>query len=292
MTKELAPLVNQFKTSDTFKIVENDSNVERAGEILSSMREFFNSGATLSYDFRKTQLKKFHKAIKDNEKGINEAIRKDMGKSDFEILSTETGLTLFETSYAIKHLKGWMKKKKAKTPFYNFGNKSYRYPSPRGVALIIGPWNYPFQLIMVPLIGAIASGCCSILKPPDFAYDTSKIIKKIISETFDEKYIKVIEADGSGTQKLLELQWDHIFYTGGTKIGKLIYEQASKNLTTVTLELGGVNPCIVDKNANITKAIDSIMFGKWINLGQTCLAPNHIYVHQAVREKFINDLMK
>lgn len=292
MAKIVEEPIEHIKNADTFKIVQNDSAIDRAEELLTAMRDYFTSGATLSYKFRKTQLQKFHTAIKDNEEEINKAIRVDMGKSDYEILSTETGLTLFETSHALKHLKKWMNKKKAKTPFFNYGNKSYRYPSPKGVVLIIGPWNYPFQLIMVPLIGAIAAGCCAIVKPPDYAFETSKVIKKIISATFDDRYIKVIEADGSGTQKLLELQWDHIFYTGSTRIGKAIYEQAAKNLTTVTLELGGVNPAIVDKKANIGKAIDSIMFGKWINLGQTCLAPNHIYVHESIQEQFTKGLLK
>ena len=286
MTKVLQQPIHQIK------IVQNDNNLERSGEIVNSMREYFKTGATLPFEFRREQLKKFHNAIKNNEKGIYEAIRKDMGKPDYEILSTEVGLTLMEISFAIKHLKGWMKKKKTKTPFFNYGTKSYRYPTPKGVVLIIGPWNYPFMLVMNPLIGAIAAGCCAVVKPPDFAFETSKIIQKILHETFDENYIIVIEADGSGTEKLLDLQWDHIFYTGSTRIGKLIQEKATKNLTSVTLELGGINPAIVDKTANIGKAIDSIMYGKWINLGQTCLAPNHIYVHEKIKEKFTSELIR
>ncbi len=292
MTKVLEQSIDQIKNADSFKIVQNDSDLDRLDEIIASMRAYFNSGATLPYDFRKTQLKKFYKAIKDNEKGIFDAVRKDMGKPDYEILVSETGVTLLETTFALKHLKGWMKKKKAHTPFYNFGTKSYRYPSPKGVVLIIGPWNYPFQLVMVPVLGAIAAGCCVVIKPPDYAYETSKIIKKIISETYTENYVKVIEADGPGTEKLLQGKWDHIFYTGGTRVGKIVYQHAVENLATVTLELGGVNPTIIDKNANLGKALDSIMFGKWLNLGQTCIAPNHIYIHEAIQEKFTNGLIK
>ena len=172
MTRVLQEPIHQIKNSENFKIVQNDSNLERSGEIVNSMREYFKTGATIPYEFRREQLKKFHKAIKNNEKGIYEAIRKDMGKPDFEILSTEVGLTLMEISFALKHLKGWMKKKKTKTPFFNYGTKSYRYPSPKGVVLIIGPWNYPFMLVMNPLIGAIAAGCCAVVKPPDFAFET------------------------------------------------------------------------------------------------------------------------
>ena len=292
MTKAVDYQIDQIKNSETFKIVQNDTDLDRIEEIVANMRKYFNTGATLPYEFRKKQLKKFYKAIDDNEKAIFDAVRTDMGKPDYEILISETGVTKLETSFALKHLKGWMKKKKAKTPFYNFGTKSYRYASPKGVVLVIGPWNYPFQLVMVPVLGALAAGCCVVIKPPDYAYETSKIIKKMISENFDENYVKVIEADGSGTEKLLQQKWDHMFYTGGTRVGKIVYQHAVKNLTTVTLELGGVNPAIIDKNVNIGKAVDAIMFGKWLNLGQTCIAPNTLYIHEDVQEEFTQKLLK
>jgi aldehyde dehydrogenase (NAD+) len=284
--------LNQLKNSETFKIVPNDKDLERSGEIIEKMRDFFNTGETLTYEFRKTQLKKFYQAIKNNEKGVYEAVRKDMGKPDYEIMTSELGLMYYEITHAIKNLKKWMKKKKAKTPFYNFGTKSYRYATPKGVTLIIGPWNYPFMLAFNPLVGAIASGCCAVIKPPDFAFETSKTIDKIVNEAFDEKYIKVIEGDASAAQKLLEFKWDHIFFTGSTRVGKIVQEAANKHMTTVTLELGGPNPTIIDKTANIGKTIDSIMYGKWINLGQTCLAPNHLFVHESIKDKFLSEFIR
>ena len=142
-----------------------------------------------------------------------------------------------------------------------------------------------------PLIGAIAAGCCVVIKPSDFAYETTNIIHKIISETFHDKYIKVIKGDAEASQKLLDLKWDHIFFTGSTRVGKIVHEKSSKNLSTVTLELGGLNPTIVDKSANIKKAVDSIAIGKWLNLGQSCLAPNHIYVHEEIQEEFLKKLI-
>jgi aldehyde dehydrogenase (NAD+) len=259
--------------------------------LFNRQKEFFNSNQTKDYEFRLNQLKKLKLVIKQHENEISKALYEDLNKSSMEAYTTEIGFVLNSIDTSIKYLKKWMKPKKVKTPMFMFGSKSYILHEPLGVVCIIGPYNYPFQLIIEPLIGAIASGNTAMVKPSEFTVETEKIISKIISKTFDEKYIKVITGGKEVTSNLLDLKFDHIFFTGSQTVGQIVYEKASKHLTPVTLELGGKSPTIVDKTANLKIAARRIMFGKLINAGQTCVAPDYIYVEKEIHSKFI-DLLK
>lgn len=258
--------------------------------ILKRQQKFFSQDYTKPYDFRIRQLNRLSKAIKDNEQKILEALKKDLNKSSFEAYSTEIGFTLHSIRKTIKRLKKWMKTKKVKTPFYQFYAKSYIQYEPLGSVLIIGPYNYPFHLVIEPLIGAIAAGNTAIIKPSEFASHTETVVKAIINNTFDEHYIHCVQGDYKVTQTLLTFKFDHIFFTGSTRVGQIVYEAAAKNLIPVTLELGGKSPTIVDETANIDVAARRIVFGKFINAGQTCIAPDYLYVHSSVKKDLIRAL--
>lgn len=260
--------------------------------VFNKQKEFFDSNQTKDYEFRINQLKKLKLAIKQNEKEISKALYKDLNKSSIEAYTTEIGFVLISIDYTIKHLKKWMRPKKVKTPIFMFGAKSYILNEPLGVVCIIAPYNYPFQLAIEPLIGVIASGNTAIIKPSEFTVETEKILTKIISETFDEKYIKVVTGGKEVASSLLDLKFDHILFTGSATVGQIVYEKASKHLIPVTLELGGKSPTIVDKTANLKIAAKRIMFGKLINAGQTCVAPDYIYVEKEVHDEFINLCME
>lgn len=260
--------------------------------IKEKQKEFYKTGKTISYEFRLNALKRLKEAIINNEDKIYEAVYNDLNKSKGECFMTEVGLVLSDLNYQIKHLGKFMKPKKVKTPLAQFKSKSFISPHPYGNVLIISPWNYPILLSLGPLIGAIASGNTIILKPSEYSPHTSNILKEIISNTFDEKYISVILGDKTIASSLLEEKWDYIFFTGGTKVGKLVYESASKNLTPITLELGGKSPVIVDKTAKIDLACKRIIFGKFTNCGQTCVAPDYILVDNKIKDLFINSLIK
>ena len=205
---------------------------------------------------------------------------------------TEIGMVLDEIKYNIKHLAKWAKKKYVSTPLSQFPARSYRIPEPRGLVLIISPWNYPFLLSIQPLIGAIAAGNCVIIKPSEYSVNTSKLLKKILTEIYSEAYVTVVLGEKEVAQELLKEKFDYIFYTGSTKIGKIVMEAAAKNLTPVTLELGGKSPCIVDEKCNVELAAKRIAYGKILNSGQTCVAPDYVFVHQNVKEQFLNCLIK
>ncbi len=260
--------------------------------IKEKQKEFYKTGKTISYEFRLNALKRLKEAIINNEDKIYEAVYNDLNKSKGECFMTEVGLVLSDLNYQIKHLGKFMKPKKVKTPLAQFKSKSFISPHPYGNVLIISPWNYPILLSLGPLIGAIASGNTIILKPSEYSPHTSNILKEIIGNTFDEKYISVILGDKTIASSLLEEKWDYIFFTGGTKVGKLVYESASKNLTPITLELGGKSPVIVDKTAKIDLACKRIIFGKFTNCGQTCVAPDYILVDNKIKDLFINSLIK
>ena len=260
--------------------------------IKEKQKEFYKTGKTISYEFRLNALKRLKEAIINNEDKIYEAVYNDLNKSKGECFMTEVGLVLSDLNYQIKHLGKFMKPKKVKTPLAQFKSKSFISPHPYGNVLIISPWNYPILLSLGPLIGAIASGNTIILKPSEYSPHTSNVLKEIISNTFDEKYISVILGDKTIASSLLEEKWDYIFFTGGTKVGKLVYESASKNLTPITLELGGKSPVIVDKTAKIDLACKRIIFGKFTNCGQTCVAPDYILVDNKIKDLFINSLIK
>ncbi|MCD4827547.1 MAG: aldehyde dehydrogenase [Acholeplasmataceae bacterium] len=258
--------------------------------IFNKQKAFFNSNQTKDYEFRIKQLNKLKDVIKNNEEAITQALFDDLGKSSVEAYTTEIGFVLNSIEATLKKLKKWMKPKKVKTPLFMFGSKSYIMQEPLGVICIIGPYNYPFQLVIEPLIGAIASGNTAIIKPSEFTVETEKIIKKIINENFDQNYLSVVTGGKEATSELLDLKFDHIFFTGSAFVGQIVYEKASKHLIPVTLELGGKSPTIVDQSANLVLAARRIVFGKLINAGQTCVAPDYIYVHRSVHDDLISYL--
>lgn len=266
--------------------------MEEILNIFNKQKEFFHSEETKNIDFRINSLKKLKLIIKNNEELILEALHKDLRKSPFEAFATEIGLLYDELNLHIKKLRSWSKKEKRRSPIVHFPAKSYIYKEPYGVTLIIGPFNYPFQLIISPLIGAISAGNCAIIKPSENTPNTSLLLEKLINENFDEKYIQVINPlDGKETVSyLLDLNFDYIFFTGSIRVGKIIMEKASKNLIPVTLELGGKSPCIVDKTANIPLAAKRIVWGKFLNAGQTCVAPDYILVDKTIKNKLLEEL--
>ncbi|WP_026672261.1 aldehyde dehydrogenase [Alkalihalobacterium bogoriense] len=261
-------------------------------KLVKIQKTFFHTGTTKDYEFRIMQLKKLQQAILYHEKEIIHAVNKDLNKSEFESYLTEIGSTLKELSFTIKHLKHWMKPTRVKTPLLLTGSKSYIYAEPYGLALIIAPWNYPFHLIFSPLIGAIAAGNCAVLKPSELTPETSTVVAKIIHNTFPEEYITVVEGGVEESTALLKEKFDYIFYTGSTHVGKIVMEAASKHLTPVTLELGGKSPCIVHKDANLEIAAKRIVFGKFLNAGQTCIAPDYLYIHKTKKEEFITKIIE
>ena len=263
-------------------------------ETYNKQKEFFKKGKTLDIEYRLDALRKLKKVIKDNEEEILEALKEDLGKSDFEGYTTEVSLVYEEINIALKKLKSWAKNKRVKSPLALFPAKSYIKYEPYGTVLIIGPFNYPFQLNLAPLVGAIAAGNTAIIKPSEYVMATSNIIKKVLEQTFGEEYVAYIDPTRGKevVEELLEMRFDYIFFTGSITVGKIIMKAASKFLTPVTLELGGKSPCIVDSDAKIELAARRIVWGKLINCGQTCVAPDYIYVHKSIKSKFLEELKK
>ncbi|CXL61632.1 Aldehyde dehydrogenase [Staphylococcus aureus] len=255
-------------------------------------KAFFNTQQTKDISFRKEQLKKLSKAIKSYESDILEALYTDLGKNKVEAYATEIGITLKSIKNARKELKNWTKTKNVDTPLYLFPTKSYIKKEPYGTVLIIAPFNYPFQLVFEPLIGAIAAGNTAIIKPSELTPNVARVIKRLINETFDANYIEVIEGGIEETQTLIHLPFDYVFFTGSENVGKIVYQAASENLVPVTLEMGGKSPVIVDETANIKVASERICFGKFTNAGQTCVAPDYILVHESVKDDLITALSK
>ncbi|HCY9149113.1 TPA: aldehyde dehydrogenase [Staphylococcus aureus] len=255
-------------------------------------KAFFNTQQTKDISFRKEQLKKLSKAIKSYESDILEALYTDLGKNKVEAYATEIGITLKSIKNARKELKNWTKTKNVDTPLYLFPTKSYINKEPYGTVLIIAPFNYPFQLVFEPLIGAIAAGNTAIIKPSELTPNVARVIKRLINETFDANYIEVIEGGIEETQTLIHLPFDYVFFTGSENVGKIVYQAASENLVPVTLEMGGKSPVIVDETANIKVASERICFGKFTNAGQTCVAPDYILVHESVKDDLITALSK
>lgn len=242
--------------------------------------------------FRKEALKCLGRTIRDHEGEIYEALRKDLNKSKTEAYMCEIGMTLAELSYMLKHIEGWARKKPVLTPLAQFSANSFTVKEPYGVVLIMSPWNYPFMLTMEPLIGAIAAGNCCVVKPSSYAPATSAIIRKIIRECFPEEYVLVVEGGRAENQALLDQRFDYIFFTGGVTVGKEVMAKAAKHLTPVTLELGGKSPCVVDKSAKLNLAAKRIVFGKLLNCGQTCVAPDYLLVERSIKDKFLGYLRK
>lgn len=261
-------------------------------EILEKQRKYFYSGETLPVSFRIQMLKDLKNSILRHEEEIHAAVRADLGKSVSESYMCEVGMTLSEISYMIKHLPSYAKEKTVLTPLSQFHSRSYKKPSPYGVVLIMSPWNYPFMLTMEPLVDAIAAGNTAILKPSAYSPNTSQVISQIIAECFNPKYVAVVTGGRAENTCLLNEHFDYIFFTGSQAVGKDVMKCAAAHLTPVTLELGGKSPCIVDASANIRLAAKRIVFGKFLNCGQTCVAPDYILCDPSVREKLIKELQR
>jgi aldehyde dehydrogenase (NAD+) len=266
--------------------------MENYRSLIDKQNLYFRTGATKDIEYRLNALQKLRDGIKHHEKKFIDALKADLNKSEFEAYTTEIGFVLEELRFTLKNLRKWAKPKKVKTPMTHIGSTSYIYPEPYGTALIISPWNYPFQLAISPLIGAIAAGNCSILKPSELTPKTSEVLRELIIALFSEEYISVVQGGVETSQSLLQEKFDYIFFTGSVPVGKIVMEAASKNLTPVTLELGGKSPCIVHEDANIKLAAKRIAWGKFMNAGQTCVAPDYLYLHQNIRDEFLNQFQK
>ncbi len=261
--------------------------MENYSLLIKRQRAYFRTNCTKDISFRLVALQKLRTAIRSHEKALMNALKSDLNKSEFDSYSTEIGVVLEEIRYTIKHLKGWSKPQRVKTPLTHIGSRSFIYPEAYGVALIIAPWNYPFQLAIAPLIGAIAAGNCAIIKPSELTPKTSEIIAKIINDIFPEEYIAVVLGGIETSTALLQEKSDYIFFTGSVAVGKVIMEAAAKNLTPVTLELGGKSPCIVHEDAKLKLAAKRIAWGKFMNAGQTCIAPDYLYLHHRIKDEFL-----
>ena len=266
--------------------------IENISKKYEKQKKFFNSGTSKSIQYRINSLKKLKKNISLNENEIINALKSDLGKSETETFFSEIALIYIEINLALKNVKRWSKKRKVSSSLINFLSSDYIIPEPYGVTLNISPWNYPFQLSISPLIGAVAAGNTVILKPSEFSSETSEIIKKIIENTFEKGHVDVILGGPEIGSKLLDFNWDYIFFTGSTNIGKIVAQKAAINLTPTTLELGGKNPCIVDETANLKVASKRIVFGKFLNCGQTCIAPDFILVHESVKKDFTDKIIE
>ncbi len=259
---------------------------------LAALRQYFNSGVTRSYQFRKEQLQKLKQAILDHEQELYDALFTDLKKSPEETWVTETGFLLSEINSAIKNLRRWMQPERTATNLLNLPSSSYILKEPLGTVLIIGPWNYPLQLLFTPLAGAMAAGNCVVLKPSEFAPATAAVMKKIIEENFPPEYILYMEGDGAEVvpQMMKDFVFDHVFYTGSTAVGKIIYKMAAEHLIPVTLELGGKSPCIVENDANIKVAARRIAMTKFSNAGQMCVAPDYVLVQESKKNELVEEL--
>lgn len=262
-----------------------------AGKI-QKLRKFYNSGETRKISFRKKQLRKLKKTIRKNENAIMEALYKDLKKPAFEAYASEIGILYTEIRHVLWHLRSWARKREVKTPIIHFHSTSAVHYDPYGVVLVIGPWNYPFQLVMAPVVAAIAAGNAVVIKPSELAPATSRLVAKMIRDTFDDDYITVIEGGVEETGELLKEKFDYIFFTGGTAVGRIVMRAAAEHLTPVTLELGGKSPAIVDEDAPLRTTARRLCWGKFFNAGQTCLAPDYLLVHKKIKTAFINELTR
>ncbi|OAS18899.1 aldehyde dehydrogenase [Paenibacillus oryzisoli] len=256
-------------------------------QLMEQQKSYYLTGATRGLDFRLAQLKKLKQAIVERESDIIQALRTDLNKGEKEAYAFEISIVYQEIAHVIKHLKRWMKPKKVKTPMTHSGSRSYIIPEPLGAALIIAPWNYPFMLAIDPLVGAIAAGNTAVLKPSELAPAVSAVMASILRAAFEPHYIAVVEGGVEESHALLEQPFDKIFFTGSVAVGKIVMEAAAKHLSRVTLELGGKSPCIVHDDAHLKLAAQRIAFGKFSNAGQTCVAPDYLFVHRSVKSKLL-----
>ena len=256
-------------------------------QIVQRQHDYFATGATLDVKGRLAALDRLRAAIEKYEGEINAALKADLNKSPFETYMCEVGLVLNELSYIRKRTRRWARDKRVPTPLSQFKSVSFRHPEPYGVVLVMAPWNYPFMLAMEPVVGAIAAGNCVVMKPSAYSPATSAVMAKLVAETFDPRFFTVVEGGRAENQALLEQRFDYIFFTGGVEVGRLVMEKAAKHLTPVTLELGGKSPCVVDATARLDLAARRIVFGKLLNCGQTCVAPDYLLIQRQVKEAFL-----
>lgn len=261
-------------------------------ELVKKQRDFFFSGKTFDITYRENALDKLEQAILKYEDRLYDALKKDLGKSRAESYMCEVGLTLSELRYVRKHVRTWSRDRRVLTPLAQFHAKSFTVQEPYGVVLVMSPWNYPVLLTLEPLVGALAAGNCCVVKPSAYSPATSGVMSELIKETFPEEYAAVVEGGRKENQSLLEQKFDYIFFTGGVNVGKLVMEKASANLTPVTLELGGKSPCIVDHTANLKLAARRLVFGKYLNCGQTCVAPDYVLIEQSIKNEFLGYVKK
>jgi acyl-CoA reductase-like NAD-dependent aldehyde dehydrogenase len=261
-------------------------------QLIEEQRKHFATGKTKSLDYRVEQLKKLRQAILERESLIVAALNQDLRKPELDSYITEIRVSIQEIDYALKHLKKWAKPRRVKTSLETFPSVAQIYPDPLGIVLIISPWNYPFALAISPLIGAIAAGNCAVIKPSESTPTVSQVIAEIIQQTFSTTEMAVVEGDAIISQQLLMEKFDHIFFTGGTKIGQLVMEAAAKNLTPVTLELGGKSPCLVDTEIDLEETAKRIAWGKFLNAGQTCIAPDYLLVEKSIKEALITKIQE
>ena len=268
------------------------TNIGRIGEIRAKQESYFRSGATLDVRTRKANLVAFEKAVLKWEKPLCEALWKDLHKSYEESYIAEVSILLGEIRTHIRNVGKWTRPQRRPTPMKLFPSRSKIISEPLGTALIISPWNYPVQLLLTPLVGVISSGCTAVLKPSPYVPEVSDVIEKMIRDTFPEEYVAVVQGDRNVNTALLEQRWDMIFFTGSPSFGRAVIDAAAKNLTPVVLELGGKSPCIIDKDADIEVAAKRVAWGKSLNAGQTCIAPDYLMLHKNIKDKFLSELEK
>ncbi len=264
---------------------------KKIDKYLTDQQAYFESQATRSVRFRKEKLKRLRDMLKENEDRLNAAINADFKKSEFDTFTNELALLYLDIDEAIAKLRNWSRRKRVNTNVINFPAKSFIYPDPLGSTLIIGAWNYPFQLSFAPVIAAMAAGCTMTLKPSEVPSNTSSVIAELVGDYFDPAYFQVVEGGVEETTALLKLKWDKIFFTGSVPVGKIVYRAAAENLVPVTLELGGKSPAIITKDANLDLAVRRIVWGKFLNAGQTCIAPDYVAVAKEVKAEFIQRLI-
>lgn len=268
------------------------TNIGRIGEIRAKQESYFRSGATLDVRTRKANLVAFEKAVLKWEKPLCEALWKDLHKSYEESYIAEVSILLGEIRTHIRNIGKWTRPQRRPTPMKLFPSRSKIISEPLGTALIISPWNYPVQLLLTPLVGVISSGCTAVLKPSPYVPEVSDVIEKMIRDTFPEEYVAVVQGDRDVNTALLEQRWDMVFFTGSPSFGRAVMAAAAKNLTPVVLELGGKSPCIIDKDADIEVAAKRVAWGKSLNAGQTCIAPDYLMLHKNIKDKFLAELEK
>ena len=271
--------------------IENTSS-ERIKSVVAAQRDFFASGATLSYDYRRKQLKILCAALDKWSGRLCEALWKDLHKSAEEAILTELSIVSGEIKNHLSHLRKWMRLERHSTPLKMTPSRSYVMSQPLGNVLIMSPWNYPVQLLLNPLVGAISAGCTAVLKSSPYVPNVSAVLGEMIEENFDEKYIAIVQGNREVNKMLLQERFDMIFFTGGHKLGKEVMQAAARNLTPVVLELGGKSPCVVDSSADIEIAARRIAWAKTLNAGQTCVAPDYLLIHSSVKEKFVEAFKK